>query len=166
MSDENQFKMPEPGPQHELLRPFEGTFNAEVKIWMGPGEPALSTGRMTNTFQVGGLFLHQEYQGDKVDGPFPSFVGRGYWGYNTNLGNFEGFWIDNASTQMQMETGTVDESGKTWEMSSEFEMHGATMKKRTIIKILDNDHHTMESFMTQPGGEEMKSMEIDYKRVK
>ena len=46
MSEDTQFKMPEPGPEHELLKPFEGTFAADVKIWMGPGEPVIEYNRV------------------------------------------------------------------------------------------------------------------------
>ena len=43
--------------------------------------------------------------------PFPDFEGRGFWGYNKNPRQYEGFWIDTASTIMQTEFGEVDESG-------------------------------------------------------
>ena len=57
----------------------------EVKIRMGPGEPSITTGVMTNSMDLGGRFLRQSYQGDAVEGPFPSFAGRGYWGYNKGI---------------------------------------------------------------------------------
>ena len=36
--------MAAPTAEHAMLKPFEGTFAATVKMWMGPGEPAISTG--------------------------------------------------------------------------------------------------------------------------
>lgn len=156
---------PTAGPEHERLAPFEGRFRATVKLWMGPGDPMVTTGVMVNSFQVGGLYLHQDYQGDATEGPFPSFVGKGYWGYNTTSQCYEGFWIDNASTQMQTEQGQVDESGKVWEMHSEFVHPQAPgpMKRRTVITLIDDDHHSMETYMGS-GAEESKSMEIQYVR--
>lgn len=160
---ENQ--MPQPGAQHELLRPFEGTFRAVVKIHMGPGEPIVSAGTMVNRFVLGGLYLAQEYQGDDAEGPFPAFEGRGFWGFNFGSNLYEGFWIDNASSIMQREDGQVDESGKLWEMHSEIvHPQAGKMKKRSLIRLLDDDHHEMESFMTPEGGTEMKTMEISYTR--
>ena len=44
---------------HERLKPFEGTFKGEVKMWMGPGDPMVSTGTMVNSLELGGKFLHQ-----------------------------------------------------------------------------------------------------------
>lgn len=35
MSEEQGFKLPEPGPEHELLKPFEGTFASTIQMWMG-----------------------------------------------------------------------------------------------------------------------------------
>ena len=125
-----------------------------------------STGTIENSFHLGGLYLHQKYLGDRTDGPFPSFAGYGYGGFNTTAGEYQGFWIDNASATMQLETGNVDESGKIWEMRSEFVMPGAgAMQKRTIFTVVSNDHHTMDSFVTPPGAAESRSMFIDYTRA-
>ncbi len=167
MSDENGFQLPTPGPEHELLKQFAGTFVSEVKMWMGPGDPMISSGKIVNSFQLDGLYLYQVYASNSTAGPFPGFAGYGYWGYNTTSKQYQGFWIDNASTAMQLETGTVDESGRVWEMKSEFVMPGSgvVLKKRTIFNIVDEDQHTMESFVTPPGDDEVRNMFITYKRA-
>ena len=97
--------------EHTRLDPFAGTFKAEVKMWMGPGEPMVSTGVMKNTWDLDGRFLHQSYRGDATEGPFPNFEGRGYWGYNKLANKYEGFWIDTVSPMMQTESGDLDGSG-------------------------------------------------------
>jgi hypothetical protein len=152
-------------PEHDRLKPFEGKFRSEVKMWMGPGEPMVSTGTMVNDFDLDGRFLRQTYTGDPNDGPFPSFEGRGYWGFNNVTKRFEGFWIDNASTMMQHEAGELDESGKVWTMVGEMPnpQTGGMMKKRSVITLEDDDHHTMEMFFDTGDGE-VKSMEINYER--
>ncbi len=155
-----------PEPQRRF-GPFVGTFKAEVKLWMGPGEPLVSTGVMVNTLDLGGRFLRQEYTGDQVDGPFPSFEGRGFWGYNPTIEKYEGFWIDNASSGMQTETGDVDGAGKEWTMVGETinPANKQPMKKRSMIVVADNDHHSMETYFTGPDGNEFKAMAIVYERV-
>ena len=165
--EEQGFQMPTPGPEHNRMKPFEGKFKSEVKLWMGPGDPVVSTGTITNTFELGGLYLHQDYVGDEVEGPFPSFCGKGYWGFNTTSGNYEGYWIDNASTTMQMEAGEVDDSGKVWTMHSNVicPQTGQHLKKRSVITLVDNDHNKMESYFTGEDGNEMKAMEINYERI-
>ena len=154
-----------PGAEHKRLEPFTGRFRAEVKIWMGPGDPMVSTGLMTNTFDLDGRFLRHDYKGDPNDGPFPSFEGRGFWGYNDVSKKYEGVWVDNASNVMQVDTGAVDEAGKVWTMQGEIPcpQTGKMMTKRTIITLADNDHHKMEMFFLTDG-QEMKGMEISYER--
>lgn len=158
---------PKPGPQHALLEPFVGRFRSVVKIWMGPGDPIVSTGTMVNSFQVDGLYLHQNYTGDPNDGPFPSFMGRGYWGFNPVTGKFEGFWIDTASSIMQLEYGDVDDDGKEWTMTSTVQnpQSGEMMTRKSVIRLIDADHHSMETWFTAPDGSEVKGMEIQYERA-
>lgn len=168
MTDEAQTApqgMPGPGPEHDRFGPFIGTFRAVVELWMGPGEPTVTTGTMVNTLDLGGRYLRQDYKGDPGEGPFPEFEGHGFWGYNTVTHHYESFWIDNASTMMQFELGSVDEGGKVWTMVSELaDPRGGTMTKRSVITLLDDDHHTMESFFAKDG-EEFKAMEMRYARA-
>ncbi len=154
------------GAEHDRLVAFAGTFRAEVSMWMGPGDPMVSTGTMVNEPDLGGRFLKQTYTGDPNDGPFPHFEGRGYWGYNTVSRRYEGFWIDNASTMMQVEHGQVDESGRVWTMTGEMPnpVTGGTMTKRSVITLEDEDNHRMEMFFDTGEGEQ-KSMEIRYTRA-
>lgn len=163
----NEFQLPAPGTEHEHLKPFEGTFKSDVKMWMDPTQdPVCSTGTIVNSWHLNGLFLNQDYTGDAADGPFPEFQGKGYFGYNSTTEEYEGFWIDIASTTMQMERGNIDASGKIWEMKSDVvcPQTKQPMKKRTVITVDDNDHHKMECYFETPDGE-MKAMEINYTRV-
>lgn len=158
-------EMGKPGPEHEKLAPFVGEFRARVKLWMGPGDPVQSTGTMTNTRDLGGLYLRQQYQGDPGEGPLPAFEGRGFWGYNKTTRKYEGFWIDNASTSMQIETGSSDATGKVWTMVGNVRnpRTGEPMMKRSVITLKDNDHHRIEMFF-ESDGRESRAMEIDYTR--
>jgi hypothetical protein len=152
---------------HTRFKPFAGAFRAEVRMWMGPGDPLISTGIMTNSLDLGGRYLHQSYKGDPNPGPFPAFEGRGYWGYNTIDKRYEGFWIDNACTFMQVETGQVDSTGKVWTMHSTMTdpQTGQPMKKKSVITLRDESRHTMEMFFEVPGAGYQKSMHIEYTRA-
>jgi hypothetical protein len=167
MSDSEHAGAPVPGPEHALLNPFAGRFRATVKLHMGPGEPIIQHGTMFSTWQIGGLYLFQDYTGDPAPPPWPSFIGRGYWGYNQTAKRFEGFWIDNASTMMQLEHGQVDAAGTEWQMHSEF-LHpqtGQPLKKRTRIRAFGPDRNDMTSWITGPDGSEQLTMEILFERV-
>ncbi len=150
---------------HDAFKPFVGTFDTEVKLWMGPGEPHVMHGTMLNELDLNSTFLKQTYTGKGDDGPFGKFEGRGFWGYNTGTNLYEGVWIDNASTMMQTETGTRD--GDTWTMTGTITnpQTGQPMTKRTVITLTDADHHTMETYFSGPDGNEFKSMEIRYART-
>lgn len=155
-----------PREEHDHLKPFVGTFRAEVRMWMGPGEPMVLTGTMVNEEDLGGRFLRQTYEGDASEGPFPNFAGRGYWGYNTVDGRWEGFWIDTASTVMQIERGEHDAEAGVWTMRGEMTnpQTGQPVSKRSVITLIDDDHHRMEMYFESPGGE-AKGMEIRYERA-
>lgn len=168
MSDAAFEKISAVGTEHERLAPFAGTFRAEVKIWFRPGDPVVSTGTMVNSWVLGGMFLKQVYTGDPApDGSFPAFEGRGYWGYNTISRCYEGFWIDNASTMMQTDTGSVDASGRVWTMSGVMAnpQSREPMTKRSVITLVDQDTHRIEVFFATGGAPETRSMEIIYRRT-
>ena len=166
MAAENDFaEMSATTEQHKRLESFAGTFKAEVKLWMGPGDPMVSTGVLTSTLVLGGRFLEQVFKGDPAGGSFPVFEGRGFWGFNKATNKYEGFWIDTASTQMQTEVGDVDDTGRIWTMVGEMiDPTGNTMKKRSVITLEDNDHQKIEMFFSGPDGKEFKAMEIRYER--
>ncbi len=167
MADECAGSMATITDGHKRLQPFIGTFRAVVRLWMGPGEPLVSTGVMRNEWDLGGLYLRHTYKGDPNEGPFPDFEGRGYWSYNPATDQYEGFWIDNAACVMQTEQGRVDETGRVWTMRGETpnpQDGSKTIRKRTVVTLLDDDHHTMETYFESPQGE-FKGMEIQYERI-
>ena len=131
-------------------------------MWFGPGDPMVQTGIMTNTFQLRGFFLHQDFVGE----PY-GFLGKGYWGFNQTLKVYEGFWIDTASSAMQTESGNVDESGRIWTMQSKA-VHphtGGTLLRKSIIRLIDDNHYSTDSFFTGVGQAEFKEMEIQFVRT-
>lgn len=152
-----------PGPQHESIARFAGTWRAEVQLWMDPtGDPMVSHGTMTNQMIVGDRFLQQEYHDDAG-----MFEGRGFWGYNHIDRRFEGFWIDSMATFFQIEHGRLDESKNIYVMEGSMTNPGTgqPMKKRSVIKLTGPDEHSLELYFAPQGGPEAKAMEIRYKRV-
>jgi len=152
---------------HRAMDPLAGTFRARVQLWMGPGEPHVSTGTMVNEWDLGERFLKQTYTGDPGEGPFPDFEGRGYMGYNTVTKKYEGFWIDTASTMFQTEAGDYDPAARRWTMLGEVAnpQTGGVMKKRSVFTLTGDDEHLMETFFTGPDGTEFKAMEIAFARA-
>ena len=70
------------------------------------------------------------------------------------------------STSIIMSEGTYDPATKTFTYTAEEEMMpGMKTKVREVIKLVDNNHHTLEWFEDR-GGKEVKTMQIDYTRKK
>lgn len=164
---DSEFTPPQPGTEHEALKPFEGIFRATVSIYMGETDPMVTHGNMTNRFQLGGFFLQQLFVGDLGPDGVSRFEGHGYWGFNQSTRMYEGFWIDTASSIMQNETGHVDATGMIWTMESSLPnpQSGGTIVKRSIITLVDDNRHTMESLMSIDGQPEARTMFLDYIRV-
>lgn len=154
-------------PEHELLKGFEGSWRASVKMWMDPArDPMVSTGTMTNTLILDGKFLEQDYADESG-----MFRGRGLFGYNTIEKRWEGLWVDTMATFMMHERGVYDAETRTWEMTEEIRDpdSGHMMRKRSVVTVSDTDHHTMTMSFTPLAGEnagiESRCMEIAYERA-
>jgi len=152
--------------QHKSLKRFAGTFRAEVRIYMGPGEPMVSKGTIENTLVLGERFIQSDYREDHGH-----FEGKGFWGYNTALGIFESFWIDTMATFFQVERGYFSGADNAYTMRGELPpgVAGGTKdrpsSRRSVLKFVDKDRYTITMFVQPPEGEEMKVMEIAYERV-
>lgn len=149
--------------QHQSLARFEGTWKAEVRLWMDPTkDPNVSTGIMINTMVLGGRFLQEDYKDDSG-----MFEGKGFWGYNTIDNRYEGFWVDSMATFFQLEYGRHDGDSDAYTMVGNMTDPGSgkPMKKRSVIRFLGSDEHVMEMYFQPEGGPEHKAMEIRYRRA-
>src|SRR6266508_3074293 len=82
---------PAPGPEHEVLKKWEGTWNAKVK--MGTNEsPATATYKMI----CGGMWLMSDFQGQFAD---QKFSGQGLDSYAPEKKKYVSVWVDSISTR-------------------------------------------------------------------
>jgi hypothetical protein len=71
--------MPQPGPEHEMLKKDVGTWDATVEFFMAPGAPpAVSKGTETVTM-LGGFWQVNDFKSEMMGMPFE---GRGATGYD------------------------------------------------------------------------------------
>jgi len=92
------------------------------------------------------------------------FKGTATDGYDNVKKKFVSSWIDNMGTGIVISEGTYDTATKTFTYYAETEMMpGMKTKIRQVLKIADNDHHTLE-FYEDRGGQEVRTMEIKYAR--
>jgi Protein of unknown function (DUF1579) len=154
-----------PGPMHELLAKRVGEWNAEVTMWMDPSQPpSTMESKTVCESMLGGRYFKSTHTGTMMGMPFEGYEINGY---DNVKQKFFDFWIDNMGTGMMTSEGTYDEATKTFTYNGMMTdpMSGMDMNVKELIKITDNDTSTLEMYVDQ-GGQEMKTMEIKFTRIK
>lgn len=155
-----------PGDMQKMLAKCDGTWNADITMWMDPsGAPTKTKGTCVNRMILGGRY--QESINKSTFNGMP-FEGRSTVGYDNAKKVFVYNWIDNMGTGMMYMEGKWNDATKTIEFTGTMvdPTSGSDMKVRETFQIVDNDHQKMEMFMVMPDGKEMKSMEIAFARAK
>ena len=159
---------------HKLLTDLDGNWNYTIKFWMNPdpnAPPQQSKGTATRKSVMGGRYVMMDVSGKMQmpgeDGKMKDmqFKGMGVEGYDNAKQKFVASWIDNMGTGIQFSDGTYDPATKTLTYTSEIEMMpGMKTPVREVLKITDKDHMILEWYETH-GGQEKKTMEINYTRA-
>lgn len=160
---------------HKLLTSLDGTWDYHIKFWMNPdpnAKPDESSGTATRKSIMGGRYVVMDVGGPMKmpdeDGKMKTvqFKGMGIEGYDNVKKKFVASWIDNMGTGMEFSEGTYDPATKTFTYSMEMEpMPGMKTQVREVIKVADNSHMMLEWYENQ-GGQEKKTMEINYTKKK
>jgi hypothetical protein len=158
---------------HKLLAQLAGTWKYDVKMWMAPdAPPMLSKGTAVRKPIMDGRYFVLNVTGNMKmsaeDGKMKNFEFKGMSieGYDNVQKKFIGTWCDNMGTGVMMSTGTYDPATKSFTYNSEMEMMpGMKTKAREVLKVVDANHHNLEWYEDR-GGQEVKTMEINYTRQK
>jgi hypothetical protein len=158
---------------HKLLASLDGTWSYTVKMWMNgdpSSKPDISKGTAVRKSIMGGRYAMMDITGKMempgADGKMQSmeFKGHAMEGYDNVKKKFVGTWMDNMGTGIMMSEGTYDEPSKTFTYTSEYEpMPGMKQQIRETVKLTDKNHMTLEWYENR-GGQEVKTMQIDYTR--
>lgn len=159
---------------HKLLTDLDGNWTYTIKFWMNPdpnAKPEESKGTAVRKSMMDGRYSTLDVTG-KMEMPGPdgkkkemTFKGHGIDGYDNVRKKFVGSWVDNMGTGIMFSEGTYDPATKTFTYTSEFEsVPGMKQQIREVIKVTDNNHHTLEWYENR-GGQEVKTMEINYTRA-
>ena len=100
----------QPGPHHELLKNFAGTWSQSMTRNI-PGMPPIQEdgGRASYELVMGGRYLVGEYRGSFMG---KTFEGRLTLGYDNLRKHYTSTWIDNHGTGILIATGHVDDQGR------------------------------------------------------
>jgi hypothetical protein len=155
-----------PGAAHKVLDGKVGKWNAVVKWWMTPdAQPSTETGTSEMKWIMDGRFIEDTYTGTMMGGPFH---GRGLTGFDNLKKKYVTSWVDTMGTAILHSEGSFDAATKTFSYTGETPdaMAGKYVKTRTVEKIADADHWTMQMYSPGPDGKEFMGMEISFTRAK
>ncbi|MCB9849330.1 MAG: DUF1579 domain-containing protein [Phycisphaerales bacterium] len=156
-------KLSSPGAEHERMMKHVGTWNCEVKVWHGPGEPEVSPGKSVMTSILSGRYVEEKFTGNAMGGPFE---GRGIFGYDNGLKKYVATWIDTMSTKIMTYEGEYDEGSKALTMrSTVIAPDGSKLHFRGVTTDVSDDKMVFEMYRSGPDGEEAKELEITYTRA-
>jgi hypothetical protein len=160
---------------HKLLASMDGSWNYTIKFWMNPdpnAKPEESKGTAVRKSIMDGRYVVMDVTGKMQmpgeDGKMKdvTFKGMGLEGYDNVKKKFVESWVDNMGTGIESAEGTYDPGTKTFTYTAEIEpMPGMKQQVRELVKLGDKDHMTLEWYENQ-GGQEKKTMEINYTRKK
>jgi hypothetical protein len=155
-----------PGETHAMIAKDNGTWTADMTMWMSPDAPPMkSTGTTTNKMIMGGRYQQSSFKGTFMGQPFE---GQSTLAYDNAKKAYVTTWIDNMGTGIMMMEGTYDAANKAINFNgkSTDPLTGKECIMREVYKLVDDNTQTMEMYATYPGGKEYKNMEITFKRKK
>ena len=167
-------ELAKPGEHHQQLAALAGTWTYTMKFASAPGAALAEAGHGTAVRKaiMDGRYFTTDVKGKMLmpgpDGKMADldFKGMSIDAYDNVKQKFVASWIDSLGTSIVLSEGSYDPATKTFTYDFEMEpMPGMKTKARQVVKILDADHHQMEWYENH-GGQEVKTMEIDYVRQK
>jgi hypothetical protein len=155
-----------PGSVHALLAKDNGTWDADITMWMTPdAPPQKSTGTCTFKMIMGGRYQQGNFKGSFNGMPFE---GVSTTGYDNAKKAIVGTWIDNMGTGIMNMEGTYDSANNVINLSGKSidPTTGKDCTMRQVMKRVDENTIHEEMYAKYQGGKEYKSMEMTYKRKK
>ena len=158
--------MPKPGPEHDLFKMDEGTWDAAVEITPGPGAPPMtSKGVEVNTIGCGGLCLITDFTAELMPGT--PFHGHGVATWDAQKKKYVMSWTDSMSGGLATGEGTYDAAARKTAGTMEGpDMTGNVMKTRSAGEYRPDGTRVFTTYAPGPDGKEMQMMRITYTRRK
>ncbi len=156
-----------PGPFHKYLDPLVGSWDCTATMWEDPSAPpSVSKATSEKKWVLGGRFVQEDASGEMNGMPFH---GIGMTGYDNISKKFNFIWLDEMATSMMYITGDCDSTGKVITMFGNYTDPMSNMQEKkfkSVLRIIDNDHHAFEMYNIGPDGKDVKTFELAYTRKK
>ncbi len=155
-----------PGKEHKILASWVGTWKTENTYWMTPEAPPMkSIGQSRCRMLMKGRYLSELFSSESPE--FGKFEGRATVAYDRLNKEYIHTWIDTMNTGMMISRGKASEGGKSVEFKTVHKdsLTMQELKIRMVSHIGDPRERKLEMFLTYPGKEEFKHMQIVYTKV-
>ena len=150
--------LPKPGPEHEMLKKFEGQWDATVSFAGGE-----SKGTAHYKLGLGGFWLQLHFKGDFGGA---TFEGTGLTGYDPRKKKYVSSWADSMEPGLMVMEGAFDKDGKTFTEAGEGPgMDGKLHKMKSVYNFKDKDTIVFTMYQ-EADGKDQQMMQITYKRAK
>lgn len=148
---------PKPGPEFDVFKGMEGTWEATVK--MGDQQ---SKGTMVFKMDLGRLWLVSHFQGEFMG---QKFEGRGMDSYDQAKKKYVSVWADSMVTAPMLMEGSYNPATKTMTMEGTGPgQDGKPAKTSMATEYKDKDTLVSTMSMAGPDGKLAPMMTITYKR--
>jgi hypothetical protein len=156
--------LPQPGPEHQVMKDDVGTWDATVEAFMAPeAPPAVSKGTETNRLTAGGLWLVSDFKSEFMGQPFE---GHGVMGWDPAKKKYVGTWVDSMTTTVSQSESTYDAATKTFTGWMEGpDETGKTVKTKAVTQLQSPDSKVFTMYRTIEG-KEVPTLRITYTRRK
>jgi hypothetical protein len=157
-----------PGDAHKKLDAFVGTWDVEIRAWMGGPDvsPKISKGSTTFAWTIGGRYLRQDFHSEMAGMPVD---GQGYTGYDNFEKKYVGVWMDNSSTAIFSLEGTMNKEETILTMYGKMDewMTGEVGKlAKYVFRLVNKDKVVFEIHDLSIGEPNTKIVEMTYARKK
>jgi len=158
--------MPKPGPEQMVFKQDEGTWDATVEMFLGPGAPPMSfKGVETNVIGCGGLCLISDFKGELAPGQ--PFHGHGTSAWDPAKKKYVGSWTDSMSNGIAMSEATYDPAARTITGYMEGpDASGNMARTKSVVEYRSAGSRVFTMYMPGPDGKELPGMRITYTKKK
>ncbi|MBI3409040.1 MAG: DUF1579 family protein [Planctomycetes bacterium] len=156
-----------PAEQDKRLKYFVGDWDVTVDFKLPEGKEGKGKAACHTKAILDGKFIHQEYKSKFMDQPLTVVQILGYDSIKKKFVEFQ-LHANNKEAHTMHDEGSFSENGKTLNLVGDSidGFTGKPVKLRTVTTITDDDHYTLEWFITEMGGKEERKVVLKHSRKK
>jgi hypothetical protein len=147
-----------PSDGHRALQRLVGAWHGTTRTWLDPSAPP-DEGQTDARVEaiLGGRFVRLEYRGTVIG---KSHAGEMLIGHDGTENRFTSAWVDSfhMATGIMLSRGEPRDDGAISVLGS-YEAGGETWGWKTILRRVDDDNLSIDSFNVMPDGTEHRAVE-------